>query len=342
MPPIISVIIPVFEVEQYLPKCIESILSQTFTDFEVILINDGSRDNSGKICEEYAVIDNRVRVFHKKNGGVSSSRNLGINYAKGKWITFVDSDDWVDKVTYQEILSSIENKNVDLVLWGFKLVTLNHIKEVSVPMAGLFNTKSSIDELLIQSDLQGYFGSSWNKLYSSRLIKMNNLSFDISISLMEDSKFNYSYFEFVSSVFAIQKSYYNYRVVRNQLSLSKTYPDNYLEIWKEHTNMRSEFYSSYKGFYKDKFNMLLKKEIEMSHLALIFAFYNERFSTQKRKDGFKRFIARGNFNVLQGSYMYNILQTNNVFFIDAVFKIRHMIIKYFPGALRLMLRVTKK
>lgn len=92
--PKVSVIVPVYKVEKYLPECIDSILAQTFTDFELILVDDGSPDNSGKICDEYASRDSRVRVFHKENGGVSSARNFGVRYARAEYIAFLDSDDW--------------------------------------------------------------------------------------------------------------------------------------------------------------------------------------------------------------------------------------------------------
>ncbi len=93
--PKLSIIVPIYNTEAYLPRCIESLLVQTFTNFEILLIDDGSPDKSGKICDEYAKKDARIRVFHKENGGVSSARNLGIDNAKGEWISFIDSDDWV-------------------------------------------------------------------------------------------------------------------------------------------------------------------------------------------------------------------------------------------------------
>ena len=95
--PMVSVIVPVYNSSQYLHRCIDSILYQSFNDFEVLLIDDGSIDNSGEICDEYAVKDSRVRVFHKENGGVSSARNVGLGNAVGEWVTFVDSDDWIDQ-----------------------------------------------------------------------------------------------------------------------------------------------------------------------------------------------------------------------------------------------------
>ena len=98
--PLISVIIPVYNVEQYLSHCIDSILSQTFTNFEILLIDDGSTDNSGIICDNYKNNDYRIKVFHKKHNGVSSARNMGLDKAVGEWITFVDADDWIDKNMY--------------------------------------------------------------------------------------------------------------------------------------------------------------------------------------------------------------------------------------------------
>ena len=126
--PKISVIVPVYNVEQYLPRCIDSILSQTFTDFELLLIDDGSTDKSGMICDEYAKKDNRIRVFHKKNGGVSSARNVGLDnvtYASregvnilNKYILFVDSDDYL---CLQHLQNYNDNLNADIIWQGYSL-----------------------------------------------------------------------------------------------------------------------------------------------------------------------------------------------------------------------------
>ena len=117
--PQISVIIPVYKVEQFLGDCIKSILSQTFSNYEIILVDDGSPDNSGKLCDEFAAGDSRIKVVHKENGGVSSARNKGIEIAEGEWICFVDSDDWVEP-DYLEVMfkTAIEN-NADVSVCGF-------------------------------------------------------------------------------------------------------------------------------------------------------------------------------------------------------------------------------
>lgn len=108
----VSCIIPVYNTQKYLPRCIESVLAQTFVDWEMLLIDDGSTDASGSICDEYAAKDERIRVFHKENGGISSARNLGLNYAQGEWIFFVDSDDSLPKTSLESLLARSSDANI--------------------------------------------------------------------------------------------------------------------------------------------------------------------------------------------------------------------------------------
>ena len=135
----ISIIIPVYNAENFLCSTVDSILSQNSLDYELLLIDDGSKDKSGKICDEYARQDGRVRVFHKKNGGVSSARNLGLDNAKGEWVSFVDADDWVSGIYFSEglldtsndlVLNKISNQeytsnNLDDVCWDFYIEAEN-------------------------------------------------------------------------------------------------------------------------------------------------------------------------------------------------------------------------
>ena len=106
--PEISIIVPVYNVEEYLPKCLDTILNQSFRDFEVILVNDGSKDNSGFICEKYAKKDSRIRIIHKENGGLSSARNAGLDIAKGRYIGFIDSDDFIELKMYEQLYNMIK------------------------------------------------------------------------------------------------------------------------------------------------------------------------------------------------------------------------------------------
>lgn len=125
--PLISVIIPVYNNENCLHRCVDSILIQTYTDFELLLINDGSKDSSGSICDEYSVIDKRVHVFHKENGGASSARNIGLENAKGEWITFCDSDDFVDSDWLMNFIEN-SNGNCDLVVQTIKILNKEYDK----------------------------------------------------------------------------------------------------------------------------------------------------------------------------------------------------------------------
>ncbi len=121
--PKVSVIVPIYKVEEYLPKCVDSILSQTFTDFECILVDDGSPDNCGKICDEYAKKDSRIKVIHKENGGLSSARNAGLDIAQGEYITFVDSDDWINVHMLQVLYDAIIEKDADVSLCRHVIAT---------------------------------------------------------------------------------------------------------------------------------------------------------------------------------------------------------------------------
>ena len=170
----ISVIVPVYNVEQYLYKCIDSILSQSFQDFELILVNDGSIDNSARICDEYAQNDKRIRVIHKENGGVSQARNVAISLAIGEYIAFVDSDDYVLPNMYENLVSTAINTNADIVKCGFIVFDdCGNCKESKTFNSNLtFDNREDGAYLLTQL----YFDSilykvPWNAVYASNLVK---------------------------------------------------------------------------------------------------------------------------------------------------------------------------
>ena len=128
---LISIIVPVYKAEKYLRRCVDSILAQTYQNIEVLLIDDGSPDNSGEICDEYAEKDSRVRVFHKPNGGVSSARNLGLKEAKGDYIGFVDADDYIDKTMYEVLLCNLIKENSDISICSYNQEDSNGIFHIS-------------------------------------------------------------------------------------------------------------------------------------------------------------------------------------------------------------------
>lgn len=214
--PKISVIVPVYNVEPYLPRCIDSILAQTFTEFELLLIDDGSRDNSGKICDDYAKKDNRIRVFHKQNGGVSSARNTGLDNACGEWITFIDSDDYIEKSFLEGLFSSPKS---DLKISGYTsfgrtkgekkyFTTLICKDEIGICLSKLLN-----DHI---------FRVPWAKLFRLDIINRNKLRFDTNLKICEDTIFVQQYLCFINSLSFIDIKSYNYfipyTIQRYQLS----------------------------------------------------------------------------------------------------------------------------
>lgn len=192
----ISVIIPVYNTEHYLPRCIESILAQTFTDFELLLIDDGSKDNSGRICDEYAAKDSRIRVFHKKNGGVSSARNLGLDKAQGEWIAFVDSDDWIYTDYFEEMLS--KSIHADLVVSSY--IVEGKIDPWDKPLNLQTYTKDSIRDCLEENIHNISFLAPWCKLFNRNIIEQKLIRFNTFIKQGEDSLFNLDYLKYVSCI----------------------------------------------------------------------------------------------------------------------------------------------
>ena len=193
---LVSIIVPVYNVEQYLRRCIESLLSQTYHNFELILVDDGSTDSSGAICDEYALADERIHVIHKPNGGVSSARNAGIDAVKGEYILFVDSD---DRVEPQHISNMIPLEDEDLVRAGFKRMKNGVISDEQQMKAKLICK----DEWI--KDFQSFWLENplwfvWGGCYRSKVIKENNLYFDKRINLSEDVIFNLSYLNYCQKI----------------------------------------------------------------------------------------------------------------------------------------------
>lgn len=163
---LISVIVPVYNVEKYLRKCIDSILSQTYTNLEIILVDDGSVDNSGRICDEYKEKDSRIVVIHKENGGLSSARNAGIDMAHGEYIGFIDSDDYIDSDMYEELYKNMQDNNADLSICGILNLYQGIESKRNTP-----DKKVMLAAEAIKLMLTGLTVSSCNKLLKRKLFK---------------------------------------------------------------------------------------------------------------------------------------------------------------------------
>lgn len=214
--PKISVIVPVYKAEQYLKRCVDSILNQTLTDFELILVDDGSPDKSGQICDEYAVKDKRVKVIHKGNGGVSSARQVGLDAAQGDYVIHADPDDWISSTELQDLYGKVVSTGADFVYCDFYYDYNNGKCEyVQQQIQGSLNAES-----LIQNILEGKIhGSCCNKLISKKLIEISEASFSNEIIRWEDMWFNLLVLRHCNSISYLNRAYYHYDQTINKNSI---------------------------------------------------------------------------------------------------------------------------
>lgn len=223
----ISVIVPFYKAEKYLHRCMDSILAQTFTDFEVLLIDDGSPDGSGRICDEYAAKDCRVRVFHKKNGGVSSARQFGVDHAEGEYTIHVDPDDWVEPDMLEKLYAKAEAENADMVVCDFYINTLDkQLYSKQQP--------SALDhETVLREMFQHLHGSCWNKLIKRACYDKYAVRFPLNLNFCEDLFVNVALLKENISVAYLGEAFYHYNVGLNPNSLTKHININIYKILDE-------------------------------------------------------------------------------------------------------------
>lgn len=254
----ISVIIPVYNAELYLHRCIDSILKQTYQNFEVILINDGSKDNSRAICNEYVSRNKNIRVIHKENSGASSARNIGIQEANGKYILFVDADDYISEEMLQKLISCAERYQSEMVLCEYSIVEKNSIVPVKLNFGACYRSNQEIKRELLSS----YYGPYrvgiyclWNKLFKKDIISKYKIQFDIGLKRGEDAWFVFQYLKYCKRVDFIAKPYYFY--YQNEESIMHKIYENQYEKWVDmrkrliNENKELKFEIDYSLFYKD-------------------------------------------------------------------------------------------
>lgn len=216
----VSIIIPVYKIPEIdLKKCIESCRRQTLKEIEIILVDDGSPDNCGNICDEYAKKDDRIKVIHKKNEGVSSARNLGILKARGKYIGFVDADDWIENDFYEKIINFGEKNQLDIVISGFVKNKDDKILEVLKKDTNrIFNKTEALRALLAK---EIYDWSPWDKVYKKDIIIKNNIFFDVNIHMGEDLDFVWRIFNKTDNIGYISLNKYHYCYRENSAVTNK-------------------------------------------------------------------------------------------------------------------------
>ena len=235
-----SIIVPVYKVEQYLEKCLDSILNQTYKDFELILVDDGSPDNCPAICDEYAKKDNRITVIHKQNGGVSSARNEALKIAKGEFIWFVDSDDYIETNALEILSDHIEKSPSDLYIFEQGLSEKYNI--------------DNLNDLFYKHYFKYHFGfAPWNKIYKNSILQNNSMLFDTEEAIGEDLLFNINYYTKIKSLEFLDEKLYHYVIREN--SAMTTYDDK-----RYQKQMRLYF----------KIHNLLKDLVSSEVLAILF------------------------------------------------------------------------
>ncbi|MBU3841903.1 MAG: glycosyltransferase [Candidatus Fusobacterium pullicola] len=291
--PKISIIVPVYNVEKYLRKCVDSILNQTFKDFELILVDDGSIDTSGKICDEYNLKDNRIKVIHKENGGLSSARNAGLDIAQGEYIGFVDSDDWIELDMYEELYKICKENDTDVGIVGINYGGASEKKKSK--KIEIYSNKLILDDLVYNKGKEITWPA-WNKLWLKKVIGESRFK---EGRIYEDGLFLYSLSSKIKKVAKIDYEAYNYRMDNESITRSKIskkqvdFLYNTLDIYKFLPSPYKE-----EMFIRDLIRyteyilleMIKQKNINKDIIKEIKKFYNDNFKMVKKENKLSGFL----------------------------------------------------
>lgn len=292
MVPKFSVIIPVYNAEKYLDRCISSVTRQTYKDIEIILIDDGSKDRSGTICDEYAKKDDRIKVVHQENLGVSTSRNVGIKKSKAPYIVFVDSDDWIEIYMLDKLNNIIESSEVDCIIYNLN----NIIKSNFILENELINSMIR----LIKTET---INPPWNKVYKRDIIEKYNIQFDKEIQIGEDLLFNIKYISKIKKLYLLNERLYNY-VMENNHSLTRKYKKNkYEQLMFVDSRVKEDLKT-----YSNKRLLECEKYVRLKNIFSCFIdlFHKECEYTKKEKINFIKKVKKENKIIIKqmGNKLY--------------------------------------
>lgn len=201
--PKVSIIVPVFKVEEYIDRCIKSVINQNFQDWELILIDDGSPDRSGDVCDNYAYEESRIRVIHKTNCGVSSARNTGIEAALGDWIVFLDADDWIEPECVAACYSTCIKFDLDLLQFGFCSINADTKQNRSAATTSVLDYNGYVEKGSVNLTV-------WASFFKNDIIKYNDVRFNTDLRLAEDQLFVFSYMKYSKRMMYLDTPYYMY------------------------------------------------------------------------------------------------------------------------------------
>ena len=279
----ISVIMPVYNVEKYIVKSIQSVLNQSFKDFELLVIIDGSPDNSKRLAESFN--DERIIIYEKTNGGLSDARNYGLERVKGDFVYFIDSDDWIEPDLLKDTVCIFDKNEIDFVIFGYYLDD-EDLEGNLLSTTEISTTEIQFDKILKNLDLDhnmlNIMGYAWNKLYRISFLKNNNIVFDKGVSLVEDILFNSKVYQNSNTVTFINKRLYHY-INRPSESLIKTFHENSFELYLEKSKAIEKFLDSW-SISNDKKSKILASVIVSGIRYCVnnlFAYKNNLNETQK-------------------------------------------------------------
>ena len=258
MRPMVSIIVPIYNAEQYLRRCVDSILNQEYTDYELLLVNDGSTDASGDICEEYGDRDSRVIVIQKENTGVSDSRNRALDRARGKYLQFLDSDDWITPDATRLFVRAAEEYGCDMVISDFYRVVGERLSpKGDIEEEGVL-TREEFAAHMMENPADFYYGVLWNKLYRRDIVEEHNLRMDTDINWCEDFMFNLEYIRYGKVFYALHAPIYYYvkrkgSLASQGINISKT------------VKMKLNVFEYYNNFYK---HVLEEEDYEKNRLQV--------------------------------------------------------------------------
>lgn len=256
--PIVSIIVPVYNAEKTIRRCVDSILGQDFQDFELLLIDDGSQDASGELCDAFARQDARVRVFHKKNGGVSAARNLGLSQAQGVYLQFLDSDDWITADATTMLVRAAQEYQCDLVISDFYRVVGERVSHKGDIQEDTVLSREEYAAHMMERPADFYYGVLWNKLYRREIVEQHHLQMNPEISWCEDFMFNLEYIRYAQRFYALQVPIYYYVKTKGSLA------SQYLSIPKT-IRMKLMVFEYYNRFFKA---VLDEEDYERSRLKV--------------------------------------------------------------------------
>lgn len=282
-----SIIIPVYNADKYIEKCIESIICQDRNKFEIIVVDDGSTDNTGIICDKYSNKYSNIKVFHTENKGVSRARNLGLSEAIGDYILFVDADDWVTS-DYIDVISK-EIEGVDLLFFSNNRVIDEKIIKQSYGDAYAENRVETEELILnIKKQKYEYFGFTWNKCFNRNIISKNNILFVNDLSVREDEVFTNTYCSYINSIKFIKKILYNYREQTTGLTCKKKSQDEWKLLCKSLDESTNRISNKNLLFYEKsrimRFYLYYIKSYNFDMFKIIYDFYKNNSTYIKGND----------------------------------------------------------